>query len=286
MVSSESKLKRFMRNVLEIAGRHLPLYSSKFSRKDYTIPQHISMMSFKVRTKQDYRDACELLSEMPQICDVIDIEKVPHFTTVDRAFLRLKNSLFMILLLASAGESKDCTIDATGYDRRYASKHYVKRAKMTLHSLKVTKIVNVKNLRVVDVHGTTTRKHDTQIILPLVEGHDIDSLRADKGYDDKDVRDGLRKLGIRPLIPHREFKPIDKAHNARLDKKEYNKRAFSETVNSMTKRNYGDHVSSKKWWNQFKEIRLMCFVHNIERSLAIIIEGFYKAIKINGQKKI
>lgn len=277
MICSESKLKRFIRAVLEIAGKHMPLFSSKFSRKDYTVPQHITMLSFKVKTRQKYRETCDLLQEMPEICNILGIEKVPHFTTLDRAFLRLKNALFMILLIVSAGEARDCSVDATGYDRRYASKHYVKRAKMTLHSLKVTLLVNVENLRVVDVHATTTRKHDSQIILPIVEDHDIDSLRGDMGYDDKKVRDALRKLGIRPLIPHREFNPLDKAHNARLDKKEYNKRAMSETVNSMTKRKYADYVSSKNWRSQFKEIRLMCFVHNIDRSLAIIVEGFYKA---------
>ena len=276
-MNSESKLKRFTSAVLEIARKSMPLYSSKFSRKDFTLHQHCAILCLKVKTKQKFRESVDLLYEMTEICNILGIEKVPHFTTLDKAFLRMRNSIFMILLCLSAGKAKDCSIDGTGYDRRHASKHYVKRAKMTLHSLKVTLLINVENLRIVDVHTTTTRKHDSQIILPLTEKHDIDSLWADRGYDDKNVRDILRSRGIRPLIPHREFNNIDKANNARLDKDEYNKRAFSETVNSMTKRKYADYVSSKNWWNQFKEIRLMCFVHNIERSLVIIVEGFYKA---------
>lgn len=277
MINSESRLKKFTSAVLGIARKSMPEYSSKFSRRDFTLHQHCAMLCLKVRTKQKFRGFCDLLFEMTEICRLLGLEKIPHYTTIDKTFLRMKNSLFMILLCLSAGEAKDCSIDGTGYDRRYASKHYVKRAKMTLHSLKVTKLINVENLRIVDVHATTTRKHDSKIILPLTEKHDIDSLRADKGYDDKKVRDILRDRGIRPLIPHREFKPIDKAHNAKLDKDEYNKRAFSETVNSMLKRKYADYVSSKNWWNQFKEIRLMCFVHNIDRSLVIVVEGFYKA---------
>ena len=281
MLCSDYRLKKFTSAVLEIAKKSMPEYSSKFSRKDFTLHQHCAMLCLKVKTKQKFRESVDLLSEMTEICKLLGIEKVPHFTTLDKAFLRMRNSIFMILLYLSAGKAKDCSIDGTGFDRRYASKHYVKRAKMTLHSLKVTLLVNVENLRIVDVHATTTRKHDTQIILPLTEGHDIDSLRADKGYDDGKVRDALRNLGIRPLIPHREFNNIDKAQNARLDKYEYNKRNFSETVNSMTKRKYADYVSSKNWRNQFKEIRLMCFVHNIDRSLAIIVEGFYGAICVN-----
>ncbi|MFZ3076943.1 MAG: IS5 family transposase [Candidatus Aenigmatarchaeota archaeon] len=279
-MNSESRLKKFTSAVLGIAKKSMPEYSSKFSRKDFTLHQHCAMLCLKVRTKQKFRDFCDLLSEMTEICKLLGLEKLPHFTTLDKAFLRMRNSIFMILLYLSAGEAKDCSIDATGFDRRYASKHYVKRAKMTLRSLKVTLLVNVENLRIVDVHATTTRKHDSKIILPLTEKYDIDSLRADKGYDDRKVRDILRDRGIRPLIPHREFKNIDKANNARLDKDEYNKRAFSETVNSMLKRKYADYVSSKNWWNQFKEIRLMCFVHNIDRSLVIVVEGFYKAVII------
>lgn len=277
MLVSESRLKKFTSAVLGMARKSMPEYSSKFSRKDFTLHQHCAMLCLKVRTRQKFRESVELLSEMPEICNILGIEKIPHYTTLDKAFLRMQNALFMILLYLSAGEAKDCSIDGTGFDRRHASKHYVKRAKMTLHSLKVTLLINVKNLRIVDAHNTTTRKHDSQIILPLTGKHDIDSLRADMGYDDRKVRDILRSRGTRPLIPHREFKNIDKAHNARLDKKEYGKRAFSETVNSMLKRKYADCVSSRNWWNQFKEIRLMCFVHNIDRSLAIIVEGFYKA---------
>ncbi len=95
-MNSESKLKRFVSAVFEMANRHLPQYSSKFSRKDFTIPQHIAMLSFKTRTRQDYRDSCDLLQEMPEICNVLGIKKVPHFTTLGRAFLRLKNSEFIV----------------------------------------------------------------------------------------------------------------------------------------------------------------------------------------------
>ena len=81
----------------------------------------------------------------------------------------------------------------------------------------------------------------------------------------------MRKLGIRPIIKHREFKPIDKAHNARLDKKLYGQRAKNETVNSSVKRKYGDSVYSREWRNQFKEIYMMAVLHNVERWIDIFI---------------
>jgi len=44
---------------------------------------------------------------------------------------------------------------------------------------------------------------------------------------------------VRPLIKHREFRPIDHAHNARIDEALYGQRALSETVLSVIKRTLG-----------------------------------------------
>ena len=54
-------------------------------------------------------------------------------------------------------------IDASGFDRSHASKHCTKRAKLTIQQLKVTLLVDTKANAVLDLHITTTRKHDTRI---------------------------------------------------------------------------------------------------------------------------
>ncbi|ATZ60765.2 MAG: transposase [Methanosarcinales archaeon Met12] len=95
----------------------------------------------------------------------------------------------------------------------------------------------------------------------------------------------LRGRGVRPLIKHREFKPYDRAANARMDKELYGQRNMAETANSVIKRRYGDHVRSRKCHHQFREIIGKCIVYNIERAIkslvlniqAIIQKLFYKA---------
>ena len=91
---------------------------------------------------------------------------------------------------------------------------------------------------------------EKKIILPLVKRAVLRILIkivfGDKGHDDKEVREELRKLGIRPLIKHREFSNIHKAWNARMSKEEYNQRVKVENVNSSTKRKYEDFVRNKK----------------------------------------
>ncbi|EMA26828.1 transposase IS4 family protein [Haloarcula argentinensis DSM 12282] len=128
-------------------------------------------------------------------------------------------------------------IDASGFDRSHASKHYTKRAKLTIQQLKVTLLVDVWSSAIIDAHVTTTRKHDSQI--------------------------------APSLIKHRAFSSLHKAWNARLDADLYGQRSQNETVHSRLKQRYGAFVRSRHWWKQFRELTIVCFTHNINRSLQL-----------------
>jgi hypothetical protein len=193
-MNSPNRLIKFTEACWVVVSRRVREYSSKYSRKDYTLQQHVAMLCLKIKTKQKYREFVDLLGLMPYICEIIGLDRVPHHTTLDKIFLKLKNLVLAILLTASAGKQNriDGTIDATGFDRRYASKQYLNRCKMHIKSMKVTFLVNVNDQKIVAVHSTTTRKHDSKIILPLTKNHRLKSLCADMGYDDSKVRRTLR----------------------------------------------------------------------------------------------
>lgn len=276
-MNNPSKLIKFADVCSGVVRKKIRMYSSKFSRKDYTQWQLLTLLCIMKRYRLKYREAAEILQLMPELAKFLGLEKIPHWTTLNKFFLRLKNYMLAILVeLAAAGSEIEASIDASGYDRHYASKHYVRRCRMTFGDLKVTKIVDVRSLAVIRIHCTTTRRHDSQIILPLVNktAAKLLSLYGDAGYDSKPVRDALRQKGIRPVIKHRIFWNIDKAHNARL--KDCGKRSMSECVNSMMKRKYGDYVSSKVWNDQFKEMNLKSLVHNIDLILTFV-RGFLRS---------
>jgi len=276
-MNNPSKLIKFVSVCLGVVKRRVRRHSSKYSRKDYTQWQLLTLLCVMKRYMLKYRELWEILHLMPEF---LDLDKVPHWTTLNKFFLRLKNCMLIILVeLAACGSDIEASIDASGYDRHYSSKHYVRRCKMTFGDLKVTKIIDVHRLAVHRIHCTTSRRHDSQIILPLVNktAASLLSLHGDAGYDSKVVRDSLRSQGTRPVIKHRIFWNIDKAHNVRM--KDYGKRSMSETVNSMMKRKYGDYVSSKAWNNQFKETNLKCLVHNIDLMLAFVI-GFLRSCEL------
>jgi len=82
-----------------------------------------------------------------------------------------------------------------------------KRAELTIQQLKVTLVVDTKVNAILDLHVTTTRKHDSQIAPSLIKRNPetIDILLGDKGYDDQKIRRLARHHEVRPLIKHREF---------------------------------------------------------------------------------
>lgn len=59
----------------------------------------------------------------------------------------------------------------------------------------------------IDLHVTTTRKHESQIVLSLIKRKTVEVafLLGDKGYDDQKKHALARDEGVLPLFKHREF---------------------------------------------------------------------------------
>jgi IS5 family transposase len=178
-------------------------------------------------------------------------------------------AVWRVILGLSAQEYKPsghAAIDSTYFDRENTSKHYYRRTNYRVQTLKTTALVDTNSQAVLDVHCTTEKRHDTQIgwQVALRNAGDLHNLAADKGYDRQELREKLRKEGVRPLIKHREFRPIDHAHNARIDAAAYGQRALSETVFSAIKRTLSNAVRARAWYREFREVILMCSVYKVK----------------------
>ena len=95
----------------------------------------------------------------------------------------------------------------------------------------------------------------------------LQTITADKGYDWDDLRQELRESGIRPVIKHREFSPLDMAHNARHDDDVYHRRPVAEAIFVALKQRYGDTLRARTWFGQFRELVLKASVRNLELAL-------------------
>ena len=82
---------RFVRAAISIvkAIRITP-YSCKYSKKIYTQHQLLVLILFKDYRNQHYRDFIEDVEDMESIQDELDLSVVPHFTTLQKFFCRIK----------------------------------------------------------------------------------------------------------------------------------------------------------------------------------------------------
>jgi IS5 family transposase len=260
-----------------LARRAVERFSTRYSRKRFTLRQHVVLLCLKVKTTT-YRDLVDELIEMLRIRDALDLDSIPAPSTLCKAFDRLEMAVWRVLLNVSPADLPligVTGIDASGFERAHASTHYTKRTNLSIQQLKTTLLVDTATNAVLDIHVTTTRKHDTQIAPQVVKrnGASIVVLTGDKGCDDQKLRRLARDHDIRPLIKHREFTSLYKAWNARLDSDLYHSRNINETVNAAIKQKFGAFVRSRLRWKQFRELVIKCIVDNLERSLAISHEG-------------
>lgn len=151
-----------------------------------------------------YRRLLDVLHEMHDITEKMGFEtnELPDFTTVCVRKQELKMEVWRTLLRLSAdlhdtGEVQ--AIDATGFDRHSASRHYANRTDYTFRSVKTTALVDCETRTVQDVHCSMRQPHDTQVGQQVLTRNldRVQTITADKGYDWDDLREELRGDDIR-----------------------------------------------------------------------------------------
>lgn len=143
----KSQLLRFVEQAFYLARRAVVRYSSKFSKQRYTRHQHVVLLCLKVRKDTTYRMLLDELVEMPRIRNAIGLTEIPTPSTLCKAFDRLDMAVWRVLLNLSVSllpTNGVVGIDASGFDRSHASKHYTKRAKLAIQQLKVTLLVDTR----------------------------------------------------------------------------------------------------------------------------------------------
>lgn len=111
-----------------------------------------------------FRRLLDEFIEMPRIRRTMELTEFSSASTLCKAFDRLDMAVWRVLLNLSSNllpTDGVVGIDASGFDRSYASKHYTKRAKLLIQQLKVTLLIDTTVNVIPDLHITTTRKHDT-----------------------------------------------------------------------------------------------------------------------------
>src|SRR5579871_6514796 len=135
-MSRTSKSPRQVARVAyELAKEALPQYSHAFSPKKFTLAQLFACLVLKSSLKLDYRGVVELLHDSPELCKGIELNQVPHYTTLQKSAARLLKMPIVQKLLARSlhrysprrKRVKVAAIDSTGLESHHCSRYFVKR---------------------------------------------------------------------------------------------------------------------------------------------------------------
>ena len=74
---------------LAVSSRALTPYSCNMSNHIFTQPQLFSILVLRHFFRTDYRGIEQMLRDFPELCKVLGLKKVPHFTTLQKAAQRL-----------------------------------------------------------------------------------------------------------------------------------------------------------------------------------------------------
>jgi len=290
---------RFIRAAISIvkAIRITP-YSCKYSKKIYTQYQLLVLILFKDYRNQHYRDFIEDIGDMETIQQELDLSVVPHFTTLQKFFYRIK-TLYLryafgktLNLFYSDDDPIPITaIDSSGFTSGYSSHYYsVRTGKIRKHFLKTSISVDTEEQVITGFIVSKSRVHDTKHASRLLrQCHKIrpsDCYVMDKGYDSEAIHRLIREdLHADSIIPIRSWNNefvggIYRQEMAlHFDDVRYRKRQLVENKFSVLKRKFSGDLKSRIFATQKKEIAGKMIVCNIHRFLQfLVIEVFYRAI--------
>ena len=272
-----------------LRNSRIPLFLHRKSNHVFTMWQHLILLAIRQYEGKSYRMFIEWLVEAYYLRLFLGLSRIPHFTTFQKFTVRINNSLFEKIIssfiVISGTKHIFVGIDSTGFKITHASQYYTERtglrrkyAKLSIGADVLQQIIcNIRIRRAptrhdnIDFRPIITR---TSNILPL------SVVTADKGYDSEDhhllVREDLHALSI---IPARyEHVPIWRTHGRHrkqmkrgYSKVLYNQRNKDETIVSVIKRLFGEHLMSRSIRTQNRELSFRCITYNMHRLTNLII---------------
>jgi Transposase DDE domain len=249
--------------------------------------------------KLDYRKLHALLVDTPDLCEAIELQEVPHFTTFQKAAKRLLRTKPAQRLLDETVEMGVvlrrlkkrvalAALDGTGFESHHASSYYVRRREKggefagKTHALTYRRFPKAgilcdcashMILAVVPGRGPSPDSPHFRAALDQARRRlRLTALAADAAYDSEASHEyGRDVCGIRTLIPALIGRPTDKPPTgywrrqmkSRLHTTRYTQRWQVETVNSMLKRLLDSALRARTYWSQCRELVLRAITLNV-----------------------
>ena len=275
----ESRYTKVARIAYEVAQATLPRYSHAKSPHHFTLPQLAACVVLTYYLNRSYRDMEEWLVASDQVCEALDLERVPDHSTLSRTFKKLKQAdwdrMLRALLRRMEVNEEAIAADSTSFRLNQASLHYYNRAgKAFTDWIKGAYAVGTRSLLIlgwassrgsIPDFGFRPRLQRQVARYGCYHGkRRMWWLLADKGFDSgvfhaADLIPPIRRYG-KITDPERQAR-ADRVSQARLDGL-YGQRWKTETVHSVIKRKFGDTIRSRSLRLQLREPIVKGLVYN------------------------
>jgi Transposase DDE domain len=275
-----------------LRNSRIPIFLHRKSNHIFTAWQHIVLLTIKQYEGKSYRMFAEWLVEAHYFRIFLQLSKIPHFTTLQKFADRINNVMLgkiissFVVLSGTRRRHIFVGIDSTGFNITRASQYYTERAKLRRRKyakLSIGADVLKQIICNIKVRRAPTR-HDNIDFKPVItktsEILPLSVVVGDRGYDSEENHIMVReKLGAFSVIPARnEDIPIWKTHGRYrkqmkrgYSKTLYHQRNKDETIVSVIKRLFGEHIRSRHVITQNRELSLRCIAYNMHRLTNLVI---------------
>jgi DDE family transposase len=288
---------RVAQEALRTGQRTLPCYAHRFSPHRYTQPQLFTCLVLKTFFKTDYRGIVGILRDMPELCALLALKAVPHFTTLQKASQRLLTVPRVDRLLRQTvgrfyrhqrrRRVARVAFDSTGLDLGHRSSYFVrrrngaqKRWQIVAYSrfAKLEAAIDCRTHLLVAVLASRGPHPDVNRFRPLLQATlanvEPERVLADAGYDSEPNHSFAREgCGVRSFMPAMHGRPSSKPptgyHRRRMKQRlnrhygGYGQRWQIETGFSMVKRRISTVVHARSYWSQCRELLLIALTYNL-----------------------
>ena len=289
----ESRYVRLANTMLHVLrNARIPIFLHRKSNHIFTVWQHMVLLVIRQYEGKSYRLFSEWLVEAYYLRMFLKLSHIPHFTTLQK-FTERVNGTMLERIISSFIVLTNIRqifvgVDSSGFKATHASQYYTERAGVRKRRRKYIKVslgadVLKQIICTVKIRRTPAR-HDNIDFRPLItkvsEILPLSVVTADKGYDSEDnhvpVREELHAFSVIPATC--EHVPIWKTHGRYrkqmkrgYSKLLYNQRNKDETILSVIKRLFGEHITSRLVRTQNRELCLRCIAYNMHRLTNLVI---------------
>lgn len=271
-----------------------PRHGSKYCNRLYDERQLLTLLVLKEQFAKSYREFVIWLEISPPLQELLGLQRLPHYTTLHKFFLRTGNRRLERLLPLFRPEAGKVSLvlDSTGFGPTNASRYYFAvlghredgslcewKRQAVRRFIRQTVAVDLDSLLVLAMRVTLGPNNDFHELVPTLDklrkrSWGIERVLGDKGYDTEENRCYIHQvLKARPVIPVRagnrpgirlstRYRRIDERA---FDALAYRRRSLVESVHSAIKRRHGSCLRERSMRTQSKQLVVRVLSYNARR---------------------